>query len=231
MKSLGGYVSSLSHLDNHGKEGDKSSTKMKIVQCAVDLFATKGFTETSIRDLGNAIGIQGSAIYYHFPSKNAILEYILNDYLEQTSHSLNKPAITSMLENHPTPEGVLATMFLTFPKGREEYYLKVLGVILQEQHRNPLMRDFVTRTILNAELKIRIIFDTLKMMRVFQPDTLPDYWMKIISSLVYAYSSRRMLGIGDNSPEYVGKNMTEMIRTTFELMFEKCVIRQEENES
>jgi AcrR family transcriptional regulator len=58
-----------------------SPTKQRILDTAADLFAKKGFTETTVRELTKAIGFKNPAsIYHHFQSKNAILEHLLNDY-------------------------------------------------------------------------------------------------------------------------------------------------------
>ena len=216
--------------DSEDYEREKMPTRMKIVQCAVNLFAAKGFTETSIRELATAVGFQGSAIYHHFPSKNAILEYILKDYAANSFGPVTKPAMKSKLMQNPTADGILSCMLLKFPVGREEYFAKVLCVVLQEQHRNPIFSDFIRKIILNAERQIRFAFEILQEMDVFHQDADPDYWMKVFSSLLYTYSSRFVLGIGDNSPDYVGKDMVEMLRTTFDLMMQHCAATNDGDE-
>jgi len=205
-------------------------TMIRIVQCAADLFAVKGFTETSVRELAIAADLQVSALYYYFPTKNAILEHILNDFTANSFGNIVREDMLSKLTVAPTSDGILSCMNLRFPEGREEYYLKVLGVILQEQHRNPVMRDFVKAIILNAERQIRIAFEIFKEMGVFPQSAAPEYWMNIISSLLYTYASRAVLGIGDNSPKYVGMGLVELLRTTYNLMFQDCVARKGETE-
>jgi AcrR family transcriptional regulator len=55
-------------------------TKQRILSCAVNLFCEKGYSETAIRDIASAVGIKASSIYNHFPSKEALLMFMLNDY-------------------------------------------------------------------------------------------------------------------------------------------------------
>ena len=55
-------------------EPEKISTRQKILDCAIDLFATKGYTETTVRELAAAVGVKEASIYNHFSSKNSILE-------------------------------------------------------------------------------------------------------------------------------------------------------------
>ena len=202
---------------------DDFSTKQRIIQCAVDLFAVKGYTETSIRDLANAVGLKGASIYNHFPSKNAILEYILDDYSQHlTTEYMNKNIDAILLEN-PTSDGILASMQLTFPKGLEEYYLKVLHVLMQEQYRNPIVRSYMSKDfILHNELNIKVVLDVLKKLKVIREDTDPDYWMKTVSSLVYTFASRSMLGIGDSTPDFSGMGLMELLKLTFDNMLKTC---------
>src|SRR5664280_2186043 len=49
------------------------STRDRILDIALDLFIRKGYTETSLREIGAALGISKAALYYHFASKQAIL--------------------------------------------------------------------------------------------------------------------------------------------------------------
>lgn len=56
---------------------DPNGTKEKVIRCAIDLFATKGFRGTSIRDIANAMGMSISNIYHYFGSKEGLLLAIL----------------------------------------------------------------------------------------------------------------------------------------------------------
>ena len=206
-------------------DNDTLSSKQKIIHCAVNLFAKKGFTETSIRDLASAAGIKGASIYSHFPSKNAILEYILEDYSRHLTTEYKNKDITSILRENPTADGIMASMQLTFPKGLEDFYLKVLCVLMQEQYRNPIVRTFMSKDfILNNELNLKVVMEVLKQLNVIRNDTDPDYWIKIFSSLIYTFSSRVLLGIGDSSPDFSGMGLMDLLKLTFDNMLTSCRI-------
>ena len=201
-------------------------TKQKIVDCAIDLFASKGYTETSIREIVMAVGIKEASLYSHFPSKNSILEYILDEYSRLTITSFN-PDKLLVLKDNPTADGILSCMQLVYAEGKEAYLLKGLYVILQEQHRNPLVRKFLCEEfILNNEKNIKAIFDALKKFGIIHNDTDPDFWVKTHSALLYTFSSRLMLGIGDSSPGFSGMNLTQMIWNLYDLMLKTCSIQQ-----
>ncbi|MCP3104002.1 TetR/AcrR family transcriptional regulator [Myxococcus sp. K15C18031901] len=48
-------------------------TRRRILETALQLFATRGYHDTSIRDLAKALELQPSALYAHFPSKEHVL--------------------------------------------------------------------------------------------------------------------------------------------------------------
>jgi AcrR family transcriptional regulator len=58
--------------------GDKS-TKQKILDTSLKLFASNGYKATTVREIAKAIGIEQSALYNHFKNKDEILETIIND--------------------------------------------------------------------------------------------------------------------------------------------------------
>ena len=58
------------------------TTKERIFEAAVMLFAEKGFHGTSIRDIAGKVGIKESSIYNHYPGKDAVLKAVL-DYQMQ----------------------------------------------------------------------------------------------------------------------------------------------------
>lgn len=52
---------------------DTRNTRADVVQAAGRLFAEKGYHGTSMRDLGRALGLQGSSLYSHIRSKEDLL--------------------------------------------------------------------------------------------------------------------------------------------------------------
>ncbi len=53
-----------------------SSTKEKILDCAIALFNTKGLVNVSIRDISNKLGISPGNLTYHFKNKLSIIQEI-----------------------------------------------------------------------------------------------------------------------------------------------------------
>ncbi|MBF6357916.1 TetR/AcrR family transcriptional regulator [Nocardia higoensis] len=57
-------------------------TKMAIRDAAVELFGSKGFEQTSLREVADAVGITKASLYYHYPSKLDLLLAIIDPVVE-----------------------------------------------------------------------------------------------------------------------------------------------------
>ena len=201
------------------------NTKQRILECAIKLFAAKGYTETSMRELAKEVGVKEASIYNHFSSKNSILEHILDDYSQFTNAIFKKDSLSPLKEN-PTAEGILSYLTLIFPEGKEQLYLGELHVILQEQHRNPIVRKFMSEEyIFGNEKTITTMIQDMIEIGIFRPDTDPDFWVKMHSSLIYAFASRSMLGIGDQSEGFSGMGLIDMLRKMYDLMLKTCGLK------
>ena len=58
-------------------------TRAAIDRAAIELFARRGYHAASMRDIAAAAGIQPAAIYHWFPSKEAILTGLQDDFMER----------------------------------------------------------------------------------------------------------------------------------------------------
>lgn len=54
-----------------------------LLEAAADLFADRGFHAVGIDDIGAAAGISGPGVYRHFPSKQALLETLVDDTMDR----------------------------------------------------------------------------------------------------------------------------------------------------
>jgi AcrR family transcriptional regulator len=56
-----------------------SETRAEILRVALELFTSRGYEGTSIRDIAEALGVTKSSLYYHFASKEAIVRALVDD--------------------------------------------------------------------------------------------------------------------------------------------------------
>lgn len=72
-------------------------TKRRIFDISMDLFAKKGYDATSIEEITSIVGIAKGTLYYHFSSKEEILDFLITEGMKLLKHSLelkSKIAIT-----------------------------------------------------------------------------------------------------------------------------------------
>src|SRR6059036_996639 len=60
----------------------KPTRREELLQIAAELFATKGFKNTTVRDIADAAGILSGSLYHHFDSKESMVDEILRRFLD-----------------------------------------------------------------------------------------------------------------------------------------------------
>jgi len=75
-------------------EKNKENSKQIILDVAIRLFSKSGFSNVSIREIAEAVGIKSASLYYHFPNKQSI-------YLGAIEYSFSNKAVlfTEVLES------------------------------------------------------------------------------------------------------------------------------------
>ena len=57
-----------------------ATRREELLRIAADLFATKGFRNTTVRDIADAAGILSGSLYHHFDSKESMVDELLNTF-------------------------------------------------------------------------------------------------------------------------------------------------------
>ncbi len=78
------------HEDPH-EDARRTDTRQRILEVSARLFSERGFAGTSIRDIATALDVSKAALYYHFPSKEAILTEIVAQPLAKVHAILGEP--------------------------------------------------------------------------------------------------------------------------------------------
>lgn len=115
-------------------------TREKIFNAAIDLFAKDGYDRTSVRQIAKAVGLTESAIYRHYPSKEAILEAIFA-YAENRIYSplpvegnLGRHEGDSIFRGLLTPlPGIIKA---------DPYVVKIVRIMYSEIHHNAKIRQY-----------------------------------------------------------------------------------------
>jgi len=116
------------------------TTKEKILDKSLALFAKNGFTETSVRDIAKAVGLQQGALYNHFKNKDNILETLIDELMSSAIVTIFEDKDPSELSERG--KALFANIATTFKllsfDGKNEALFKLL---MQEMYKNIKIRD------------------------------------------------------------------------------------------
>jgi AcrR family transcriptional regulator len=120
------------------KEQVEVDTRTRILDIARDLITTQGYGSTSIADIAEKLGTSKAALYYHFKSKEEILDAILAEPLAALSELTDRAAAD---EPGKHAEEVLAAMidFVAGPSSCLASFEKDPSVLHQWAQRNNLL--------------------------------------------------------------------------------------------
>jgi len=77
-------TASTSRQRGNGNGNGEPLRQAELLQIAADLFAERGYTATTVRDIADAAGILSGSLYHHFDSKESMVDAILSRFIEET---------------------------------------------------------------------------------------------------------------------------------------------------
>lgn len=125
---------------------EHGNTKQEILEAALELFSVQGFEATSISQIASAVGIRKASLYSHFESKQAILDALVRDVLDQyAAHSIfARPDGDS--EDAPTPEATTQRILEQLCYILHDPHIsRARRMLVVEQFRNPELAQLQTR--------------------------------------------------------------------------------------
>ena len=127
---------------------DRSNTKQEILEASLELFSVQGFEATSISQIAEAVGIRKASLYSHFESKQAILDALVKQILEQYAHhSIFGKADWDAVDTTAITSATAAQMI----QGQIRYILhdphirKARKMLVIEQFQNPELARLQTK--------------------------------------------------------------------------------------
>ena len=128
---------------------ERGNTKYEILEASLELFSVQGFEATSISQIADAVGIRKASLYSHFENKQAILDALVKEVLEQyAAHSIFAGTDWEKdTDNLPlTPDAAVQMI-----QGQIRYILhdpnisKARKMLVIEQFRNPELAKLQTK--------------------------------------------------------------------------------------
>ena len=128
---------------------DRGNTKQEILDAALELFSVQGFEATSIAQIAGTVGIRKASLYSHFENKQAILDALVQEVLEQyEEHSLFARADWEKDAGNPPQTSEDAVQMI---QGQIRYILhdpaisRARKMLVIEQFQNPELAKLQTK--------------------------------------------------------------------------------------
>lgn len=118
---------------------DPQERRRQILDRSGEIFAAKGISATTVREIAEACGVYSGTLYHYFPSKDAIVTEIIRVYVEELYDRC-----TEVIDRHLPPIERLEALIL-------------VAIDSAERHRNAtaiwqVETDYMRDTMLEASL-------------------------------------------------------------------------------
>ena len=131
---------------------ERGNTKQEILDAALELFSVKGFEATSLSTIADTVGIRKASLYSHFENKQAILDALVKDVLEQyAAHSIFAGAAPEKPAGEDGEHALTPDTAAQMIQGQIGYILhdphisKARKMLLIEQFQNPELAKLQTK--------------------------------------------------------------------------------------
>ena len=103
-----------------------SETKEQIFDVFVEMASTLGYENVTTRDIAKKIGINAASIYYHFESKDKILEYAYDYYSKyEYDNRISVDVMKKVIETESAEE-IISKFFYTFETEDQKRYARMI---------------------------------------------------------------------------------------------------------
>ncbi|WP_156689859.1 TetR/AcrR family transcriptional regulator [Mycobacterium sp. Marseille-P9652] len=117
----------------------RANRRAHILAAARRCFVRDGFHGTSMQDLVNEAGISSGAVYRYFPSKDAVIEAIAADNLEQVVSVIRQ----SVADGLPAEAAIAAVLEFVTERHAEDGFAAIALLVWTEALRNPALAELL----------------------------------------------------------------------------------------
>ncbi|WP_312496013.1 TetR/AcrR family transcriptional regulator [Anaerosporobacter sp.] len=141
------------------------STKERIIEEALKLFAVNGFESVSVRTIAAAVGVRDSALYKHFSSKQAIFDAIVEQSIERFKQQYTKVDI-----KHLNSDNLVDSCMMMFRYQTKDPWIQYFRqILIIEQFRNSKIADLYKKIFIDLPIAgQKSIFDELIQAKVMK---------------------------------------------------------------
>jgi len=189
---------------NDTKVKSKKTTKQKIFEAAIDLFAQKGFNATSMREIAESVGIKKASLYSHYKSKDEILEKILEYPIERIGNvgeqniGTEELIVSMGLEKFMNLAGDLVLSWMEDP-----YMEKIWRIICIELYHNDQIKKFYSEfEVMSCSYWVSA-FDIMMKHKLIKPSNPRILASEYLSFYGNAYMDYFLLNYGSTSGSFL----------------------------
>lgn len=130
------------------------NTSEKILYEALKLFSKYGYSDVTVKDVAEAVGIKAPSIYKHFKSKEEIFDTILKNAIVRLDEKLHNADDYEIIKNYKKTldMGKLAIELFQYLL-HDEYVTRVRKMISIEMYRNPEAMQFYVDKFIENPMK------------------------------------------------------------------------------
>ncbi|QKW35669.1 TetR/AcrR family transcriptional regulator [Actinomadura sp. NAK00032] len=103
--------------DAEGTAAARAERRAELLATAAEVFASQGYSATTVRKVADAAGILGGSLYYHFDSKESMADEILRTFLDEMWAGYEQ-VLAAGLNARDTLEAVVAQSFRSIDRHR-----------------------------------------------------------------------------------------------------------------
>ena len=167
------------------------STKEKILNKSLDLFAANGYHGTSMREIAKAVGIKGSSIYNHFSGKEDIFSELFN-YLAPLNLESEKFQEKFMTAAADPLKALNYFANIVIDEMQDNKKVKLLKMMLRENN-NPVVKKRLQHRMESNIERITKFFAQLQQQGKIKSNLEPAFTAnEFVSALIY-YRMRYLL--------------------------------------
>ncbi len=173
--------------------GYKEEAKRRIVSVALDVFAEKGYDQTTMEDIGNRLGVSKGALYLYFKSKEELFRAIT----EQAQDQLREVMSDSFRERDLLKGANAFLDSALSPQYRPNLYLTF--EFLSEASRNNELREILKEDHESDLAAVRSFLEDQRAQGIIRPDI--DIYSLSFGVIALYYGLRASLIIGDDEAD------------------------------
>ncbi len=193
---------------------DAEERRNEIIDAADMLFGTKGYDKTSTQDILDKVKIARGTLYYHFKSKEDIMDALVNRYTAEPLAAAGEIASNKSMSVYERIIGVISSLSLSGEEGEDilQKIHKPQNILMHHKMKNilinnltPLLAGVVRDGIEQGLFSTPFPYESVEMIVIYVNTVFDDDVVEISDEEMverikaFIFNLERLLGAEENS--------------------------------